>query len=286
MTAQFVFSTLLFGLMLSIGLRLTWQDFAVVLKSPRAVLVGTAGQIVLLPIMSICIVRILAIEPGTAVGAVLLAASPAGSLSNVLAALARANVPLSLTLTAFGSVLSAVTMPIVLSLGTAALLGEGTETQVPFAAVASHLAVLCLVPVSLGIFLGARQSRHAERFADILQRAVFTTGTAILVAAFLFTPGMRDFGEELGPLVIAAGTWAGLAMALGWVVGGAFGLDDSKRFTFGLEFATRNIPIATLVAVSTLDANSLALFPAAYAAVGYPITFAAVLWRRLQTQGA
>ncbi len=71
----------------------THKDFSVVLRFPRAVLVGTAGQIFLLPIMTICLVRFLAIEPAPAVGAVLLAASPAGSLSNVLAALARANVP-------------------------------------------------------------------------------------------------------------------------------------------------------------------------------------------------
>lgn len=134
------------------------------------------------------------------------------------------------------------------------------------------------------MFLRLRVSRQADRVADILQGVVFSTGTVALVAAFLLSPGMGGSFEEFGPLALAAGTWAGVAMALGLTVGGACGLDDAQRFTFGLEFATRNVPIATLVAVSALDANGLALFPVAYACTGYPMMFAAVLWRRVRTR--
>jgi hypothetical protein len=63
------------------------------------------------------------------------------------------------------------------------------------------------------------------------------------------------------------------------------GLDAADRFTFLIEFSTRNVAVAAIVAMSGLKRMDLALFSAAYIALGYPLAFGAVAWRRLRSGG-
>ena len=76
------------------------------LASPRAVVVGTLGQILLLPAMTWAVVWALGVSPVFGASAILVAVSPEPSMSNIFAALARANVAFSVTLTAVASVLA------------------------------------------------------------------------------------------------------------------------------------------------------------------------------------
>ena len=96
----------LFVLMTIVGMELTVDDFRRVVAAPRAVIGGTLGQLLLLPLMTWGLVVGLGLAPIFGAGAVLVAVSPGAGISNVLAAVARANVALSVTLTAFASVLA------------------------------------------------------------------------------------------------------------------------------------------------------------------------------------
>jgi BASS family bile acid:Na+ symporter len=67
--------TLLF-LMSVVGLQLTPADFRRVAAAPKSIVVGTLGQIVLLPLMTWALVSSLGLPP-----AILLAASPGAGMS-------------------------------------------------------------------------------------------------------------------------------------------------------------------------------------------------------------
>ena len=71
--------TLLF-LMSVVGLQLTPADFRRVAAAPKSIVVGTLGQIVLLPLMTWALVSSLRLPPEFAVGAILLAASPGAGM--------------------------------------------------------------------------------------------------------------------------------------------------------------------------------------------------------------
>ena len=60
----------------------------------------------------------------------------------------------------------------------------------------------------------------------------------------------------------------------------ALGLPDADRFTCLIEFSTRNVAVAAIVALSGLQRVDLVLFSAGYLLIGYPLAFAAVAWRR------
>ena len=65
----------MFGLMFAMGLTLTSDDFRRISEAPRATIVGTALQLLVMPIVGILIARIYELTPVLTAGLVVLAAT-------------------------------------------------------------------------------------------------------------------------------------------------------------------------------------------------------------------
>src|SRR5262249_43480061 len=102
--------------MLGMGATLRPADFARIAFRPRSLLVGAACQFLLAPFLAVLLNRCWNLEPGLAVGLILIAAMPGGQMSKLFTYLAHGNVALSITLTALGTVGSLVTVPLLLEL--------------------------------------------------------------------------------------------------------------------------------------------------------------------------
>ena len=87
-------------IMFAMGLGLRVDDFRRILDKPRAVMIGLGAQLVLLPVLGFAVAFGFGLRPELAVGLVLLSACPGGAHSNLYASFARADVALSVTLTA------------------------------------------------------------------------------------------------------------------------------------------------------------------------------------------
>ena len=92
-------------IMLALGLGLTFDDFARVVRQPRDFAVGALSQIVLLPAVAFALASIWPMAPELALGLMIIAAAPGGVTSNILTAFARGDVALSISLTAVISLL-------------------------------------------------------------------------------------------------------------------------------------------------------------------------------------
>lgn len=270
----------LFLLMLIVGLELTVADFRRVAAAPRAVVGGTIGQFALLPPMTWGVVSLLDVPPVFGAGAVLVAVSPGAGISNIFTMLAGANTALSVTLTAMTSVLSVVTLPTLAAVGMRFFLGGGVEVEVPIGRLIAQLAVALLIPISLGMWVRARFPSFALRHGRRLQRGALVAIALLVTLAIAFgEQGDLDFGDATVGL-LAGGVWTLCAMAIGYCVATLLGQRGGDRFTFLIEFAARNIAVATIVAMSGLGRLDLTLFSGAYLAVGYPLCGVAVLLRR------
>ena len=102
-------SVMLGVIMLGMGLTLSLDDFRRVLRLPKAVAAGVILQFTIMPMTGYAVAMGSGLEPGLAVGLILVACCPGGTASNVIAYLARANVALSVTMT-LASTLIAVAM--------------------------------------------------------------------------------------------------------------------------------------------------------------------------------
>lgn len=145
-------------LMFDLGLELRPADFSLLRRSPRAVMVGLCGQIVLLPAVGLGLIWVFDIDPVMAVGLMLIACSPGGSSSNVFSALAGGDVALSVSLTALSSVITLITLPLILSFSV------GSWIELPLGSLIGQNIVLALLPVFAGMAVRAKLPAAASGF--------------------------------------------------------------------------------------------------------------------------
>ena len=98
-------------LMFDLGLVLRPNDFMLVFKQPKAIIMGLAGQLILLPLLAFALAEIFHLEPLFYIGIMLIACCPGGSSSNVFSMLAKGDVALSVSLTALSSIITLFTVP-------------------------------------------------------------------------------------------------------------------------------------------------------------------------------
>jgi len=93
-------------IMFGMGVTLTFADFGRVFAMPKAVLIGIVCQYTVMPLMALTFATAFGLPAEVAAGLVLIGSCPGGVASNVIAYIARANVALSVTMTACSTMLS------------------------------------------------------------------------------------------------------------------------------------------------------------------------------------
>lgn len=241
----------LFLMMVAMGMGLRPADFARVVRLPVAFVLGTVGQIVLLPLVAFGLAYAFGLEAEAAVGLVLLAACPGGATSNAFSQLARGDVALSVSLTAVSGFLSFVTVPLVVGLAIRAFAGDAKEIKLPFGETALRLFTTTALPVSLGMVALRLRPEASARWRRPLLLA--TTAAVVLLvvglgAGLTGADALRLF-LTLGPGVAAL--LAAMAV-LAWAGGAALRLPPTQRRTLVIELAIQNFNLALVVALTGL----------------------------------
>jgi BASS family bile acid:Na+ symporter len=152
-------------MMFGMGLQLTGGDFLRLARFPKAVLAGLLAQLILLPSIAFLLVHFLPLPLAISGGIVILASCPGGVASNAYSFLARADVALSVTLTALSSVVALVSVPLIVAMGleiiqlsTAEIRNQGA-IELPLRPTVQQLLTVILLPLSAGMLV----RRFAER---------------------------------------------------------------------------------------------------------------------------
>lgn len=269
----------LFALMLVIGLELALDDFRRVAREPRAVWVGTAGCVLVLPLASVALLRAVEVSPNLAAGVMLITATPGAGMSNVFTYLGGAHTALSVTLTAVASLLAVVTLPLVMVLGVRAVGGDAPAIEVPVFQLGGQLLLLVLLPIGIGMRLRQRWPEACRRLAPRLRLGTLLAVVA-LVAVSVGSDSSSGLFDEVRSGLLLALLWTAMGMGLGLALAGLAGLGADDRFTIGVELATKNVGLSAIVALTALESPQLAVFAGAYVAVGYPLVLGLALARR------
>ena len=108
----FEFKTLIVPLlqiiMFGMGTAMSFKDFYGVIKMPKGVLIGLVCQFTIMPILGFSLASLFNFPLEIAAGIILIGSSPSGLASNVMAYLAKANIALSVTLTAVATLLAPI----------------------------------------------------------------------------------------------------------------------------------------------------------------------------------
>ena len=166
--------------MLALGLTLTVADFQRAATLRRPLLVALICQSLVLPTLCLLIAEAFHLEPNLAVGLMLMAATPGGTMANILSHLVNGDLALNLTLTAINAVLSMFTLPAILALSMGWFIGEGRFIPLQLD---KFLGVfgLVLIPTALGVAIRHRFPELARR----LQKPVRIAAAVLLVLVVL-----------------------------------------------------------------------------------------------------
>ncbi len=200
-------------LMLSVGLDLSLERILGVLKRPRALLIGMAGQYLLVPPVALLLARALGLPPAATAGLVLCAVAPGGPMGAYLALQARGDVALAASLVLLSNVLNTAFIPLGLDLARV-LIGPTDGSYLwPMA---RTILLFQVLPLTAGIGL----RRAAPERAATLQRGSARLANAILVVvavAVVATQARRFLDAGLQTLLAVEGTVL-FAMAVGWLL--------------------------------------------------------------------
>jgi len=259
MNAIFIVLPILTLLMFDLGLTLQPQDFKLILSRPKPVLIGLAGQIVLLPLIAWGIIQVLAgfhvmLSPLFIIGIMLVACSPGGSSSNVFSMLAKGDVALSVTLTAFSSLITLFTLPLIMAWVTKSVQMTDISIHLPIGKLIIQNIVLMVVPISIGFVVNLFRPQAAEKIHNVLKR-IAMPALVLLVTIFFFqhkqtiVEEFTSLGMTMSALILAC---TGCGALLAWI----FRLSTKERRTLVIEIGMQNAAQAITIACSPLIFNN------------------------------
>lgn len=260
--AEIVLPLCIVFIMISMGATLTVADFRRVLSSPKQIGVGLLCQLVLLPIIGFAVAWAFPLEAVFAVGIVLLAAAPGGTTSNLIVHAADGDRALSVSLTSLSNAVVWITMPILLTIAFRVFdLGEDS-VDFPIGELILQIAALTIIPVLIGMGLRrwkpglcARFEQPSKIFASVF------LGLVVIALVITNWTAVADNAAKFAPAFIVLNL---AALAVGYGVAKAFGLDPRQASTIGIETGLQNSTLALTIAVSVLGNSELAIIPGLY----------------------
>jgi len=269
-----------FVAMTCVGMDLTVAHFAAVRRRPMLLAAGLLAPVIILPALALFLIAFAKPPAHVAAGLLLVAACPIGGISNTYSYLAQASTALSVALTTSSSALAALTIPVI-SRGFELALGAPMGFSAP-AVLPAQLFLMVVLPVLIGMTVRHRWPGFAARNRVAFQRTAFAAVGLLL--AMIIGSNWTQFVDGFTSTVPLAFVFVLLSLISGWTVAAGLGASHSDRFTLAAEFATRNVAIATAIAVTLLGRPEFAIFGATYFLTEQPVLLTATLLYRWSTQ--
>jgi BASS family bile acid:Na+ symporter len=262
-----------FVLLTAVGCDLTPREFDLVRRRPGLVVAGLAVPCLALPLLALALIAVLEPPAHAASGLALIAICPVGGISNTFTYLARGATALSVTLTTLSCLLALVTIPVLEMALHLVMPGLPLIGMPPVRLVGQVLASVVL-PVAVGMTLRRHRPRFALDHKDAMQRTAFGLLALLLALIVLADPG--EFLTSLSGAVPLAAAFVAGAFLIGGGVGHALGAGTPERVALALEFATRNVAVATMLAIAA-GRTHYATFATTYFLTELPLMMAAAL---------
>lgn len=234
--------------MFGVALDLKVADFKAVLVMPKPVLIGLAGQFLLLPAFTFLLVMVIKPAPSIALGMMLVAACPGGNISNFLAHHAKGNTALSITMTAISTAVAIVMTPTNIAFwgsmnpDTAAILKEVALDPVDML-----LTVFLLLglPMVAGMWTGYRYPRFVERAHKPVK--IFSIAVFGLFVVGALAANWRYFIDFVGFVVFAVFLHNALALSTGYFAAKFSGLPERDRRAVSIEVGIQNSALGLIL---------------------------------------
>lgn len=249
-------------IMVGVGLGLTPDDFRRVFREPRAFLLGAFCQMLLLPLIAFGVIALTGLEGEMAIGLFILALCPGGTTSNLYSMLAKADVGLSVSLTAVIGFITPFTIPLLGAWAIDYYSDAGHSFSLPIVKTWLQLIIITVIPVLIGMAIRAKWTAFAQRMEPLITR--FSVVVLVLVIVSI----SANLGSKLIDFTLQAGPAAALlnisALALGYVVGKRWLHQEKQARAISLEVGLQNGTLALLITTGILQSAEMSVAPSVY----------------------
>ena len=267
-TINIILAFVMYGVALGIQPRI----FVDVFKKPKSVLLGMLCQLVLLPLLTFLLAWVLgpAVSFSMAMGMILVASCPGGNISNFISSLSKANIELSVSLTALSTALAMLMTPFnfwfygnlyikVADLST--LVGAVPNLHIPFWDVFKTIVILLGIPLTLGILTAHFFPKAAEKMKKPFQWFSIIFFLAMVVLSFM--GNIAAFMQCVKYIFLIVLIHNALALSIGFGTSSVFTLQERDRRTLTIETGIQNsgLGLALMLGANHIFANFMPEYP-------------------------
>lgn len=234
--------------MFSVALGLTIDDFKRILASPKSIFIALISQFLLLPFLTFVLVFIAKPTPSIALGMFMVAACPGGNVSNFMSMIARANVALSVSITAVASVLAIALTPLNFAFWSG--LYEPTSSflqniDISIIEMVQTVFIIMGIPLVLGMWMRQNYLKLTLKIEKALRIASLLIFGAIILGALALN--FEAFWNNLYYVLAIVLIHNFVALTTGYTVGYSFGLTLPDKKSLSIETGIQNSGLGLLL---------------------------------------
>ena len=238
--------------------------FKEVFRKPKSLILGMCSQLVLLPLLTFLLALLFGrwISWTMALGMILVASCPGGNISNFMSSLSKANVELSVSLTAVSTALAILTTPFNfwlygnLYLHFANVASDVPQLIIPLWDVFKTIFILLGIPLTLGVLTAQFLPKVAEKMKKPLQWFSIIFFVAMVVLSFM--GNIKAFLQCIQYIFLVVLIHNLLALSIGFGIGSFFKVPKRDRRTLTIETGIQNSGLGLVLLLGT---NLFAGFP-------------------------
>jgi bile acid:Na+ symporter, BASS family len=241
-------------IMFGVALGITLDDFKRLLKNPKIVFVGVLSQFFLLPALTFLAILVIKPHPSFALGMMLIAACPGGNVSNFFSKMAGGNAALSVSLTAFSTLICIVMTPFNLQFWGS--LYEPTHeilktVELNWVDLLKLVSLILGIPLFFGMLIKNYHSEMAEKIEKLLKPLSMLVFIALIFIAF--SQNLDVFVNHIHHVIYLVIFHNIFAFIIGFYTAKTFGLNVQDTKTISIETGIQNGGLGLLLIFGFFD---------------------------------
>jgi bile acid:Na+ symporter, BASS family len=237
----FLLNILLSFIMFGVALNIKIEDLKSIVLKPKSALIGAISQFFVLPFVTFLLICIIRPQPSVALGMIMVAACPSGNISNFMSSIAKANVALSVSITAISTVMAIFMTPFNFTLygrlypGTRFLLRQISVSPMDMF---KTVFLLLGIPVIIGLLFAYKFPQLTQKINKPIRTISLIIFVGFIVLAF--SANLDVFLNHLGIIALIVFIHDCTALFSGYQFSRLFKLPQADCRSLSIEAGIRN----------------------------------------------
>jgi len=228
-------------IMFGVALEIDLKSFKNLLLKPKSTIIGVFSQFFLLPFVTFLLVLVIKPTPSVALGMILVSACPGGNISNFISSLAKANIELSVSLTAIASLLAIFMTPLNFTFWGSLYIKSHPllrPIEIDIMQIFQTIVIILGIPLIIGIFFKRKFPELATKIKNPIKILSIFIFIGYVVAALSLN--FSYFLRYIHLIILIVLAHNALALLTGFTISSIFKLPRKNRRSITIETGIQN----------------------------------------------